>query len=1049
MFETFDRIRKSEKNGTAIEDSYSLADLRNKFVVWKVDRVKKSTKTEYRVYDSHNDFMDELDFIDVGDRLFHEVITGSQKLKFDIDMKSSPLEFEHSGSFPEIVASGSSNLDDPPEIVSFNHIINYFSHHIKQVFFDVYQIELDNISLVVCDSSRVGVKYSSHIIIDGFYVSSYKQAAEITNRINNVINKQYKDIFDTSVNKAIQNFRVYSCHNGDMRIKKIITDHTVAASLITNVSNCISLPDIIDNGTDTVKTKITPSGGDIELAVDLVKGITKGHTYRCMRNNMMLYDRDCPTHCEICLEVHHNDNSMLISMVSSTKTVKLYMFCRQCPTKESIFVGEFEPLNSAMLVEKSGSWPESIIRRNIEGNVVASKWKTDMKLSQIKNQNVYCDPVIRDFEVADTLIVKAMMKMGKTKTLKRYIETHYSTNGLVEPIIRIVSFRQTFSNNIKEKFPDFILYNDVSGELTQDRLIVQIESLHRLKVWAGGSPPDLLILDECESIFEQFNAGLIKNVDCFSKFMYLLRFSKRVILMDALVSDRTYNILAKLRSNDNIVYHHNTYKNATEDVYKITHNYDIWLKTILESLANGERIAIPSSSLKIATEVERIIRDKFPALAVKIYSSNTKLSEKKIHLGNVAYYWKQYDVVIYTPTISAGVSFEEKHFDKVFAYFTDKSCPVETCIQMMGRVRDVSSKTYYLCLNASGNNYPCDISEIEESLKNTRSVLYTDSTNTTSMAINPEYSFDGSLILHKTPFYTVWLENTRMINISKNYFVSKFLGILREFGAKLEQFVVESIEDNEADFTETKKKVKKQIKEELETRISTANDISVEEVAEIRKLIDSQEDLTDPQQNEYDKFKLKQDYCYDGNVDAKFVANYFRPDRRKIHKNIKKIYVSPTHQESLLTIQREERASNRYFMESELEQNDLAKTYMYSKHKCAISLLQNCGWNSLNDDTAIHEVLLAAAFIEKGFAQIVGDAAAEFNIREPYQNTALIAKMDSRLIIHPYIKFIEKVFNIMYAVRIGILENEVGEQSFILKRSKLFKYDFGLECHIK
>jgi hypothetical protein len=188
--------------------------------------------------------------------------------------------------------------------------------------------------------------------------------------------------------------------------------------------------------------------------------------------------------------------------------------------------------------------------------------------------------------------------------------------------------------------------------------------------------------------------------------------------MDALVSDRTFNILNRLRPDPQIFYHNNTYRNASDDHYNITHSYDAWLLELLNAIKEGHRIAMPISSLKIANETKAIIQEKYPELRIKLYSSETSIAEKKEHFANVKLYWSQYDVILYTPTISAGVSFEEKHFTKIFAYFTDKSCPVETCIQMLGRVRDVASKSYYICLAATGNNLPCTIESIKHSLQN-------------------------------------------------------------------------------------------------------------------------------------------------------------------------------------------------------------------------------------------------------------------------------------------------------------------------------------------
>jgi len=95
---------------------------------------------------------------------------------------------------------------------------------------------------------------------------------------------------------------------------------------------------------------------------------------------------------------------------------------------------------------------------------------------------------MRPYEVQTTLLVHAMMKMGKSKGLLNLDREHFSGAGMRKVIL---SFRHTFSSEIKDKFPDFTLYSDVKGPLKQERLIVQVESLHRLAIDVGIEPPDL------------------------------------------------------------------------------------------------------------------------------------------------------------------------------------------------------------------------------------------------------------------------------------------------------------------------------------------------------------------------------------------------------------------------------------------------------------------------------------------------------------------------------------------------------------------------------
>lgn len=45
-------------------------------------------------------------------------------------------------------------------------------------------------------------------------------------------------------------------------------------------------------------------------------------------------------------------------------------------------------------------------------------------------------------------------------------------------------------------------------------------------------------------------------------------------------------------------------------------------------------------------------------------------------LKDVNTHWKKCDLLIYTSTITAGVSFTEKHFDKAYCIWLNGSCDV-------------------------------------------------------------------------------------------------------------------------------------------------------------------------------------------------------------------------------------------------------------------------------------------------------------------------------------------------------------------------------------
>lgn len=65
---------------------------------------------------------------------------------------------------------------------------------------------------------------------------------------------------------------------------------------------------------------------------------------------------------------------------------------------------------------------------------------------------------------------------------------------------------------------------------------------------------------------------------------------------------------------------------------------------------------------------------------------------------NVANAWKDCDVLIYTGTLTAGVSFELKHFDVLIGIFSKMTSSPLAFTQGLHRVRNLNDKQMYLYL---------------------------------------------------------------------------------------------------------------------------------------------------------------------------------------------------------------------------------------------------------------------------------------------------------------------------------------------------------------
>jgi len=143
----------------------------------------------------------------------------------------------------------------------------------------------------------------------------------------------------------------------------------------------------------------------------------------------------------------------------------------------------------------------------------------------------------------DTLLIKSPMGTGKTKALVEYLNSNQVPK---DARIIIISFRKSTSKLHKNIGCEFIDYQTVDGIINHDKVIVQYESVCRLKI--RDLDKTILILDEVESILTQTESLQGNNgnniFSCWINFDDLIKNLARVIAMDADTGLCTYDLLA-------------------------------------------------------------------------------------------------------------------------------------------------------------------------------------------------------------------------------------------------------------------------------------------------------------------------------------------------------------------------------------------------------------------------------------------------------------------------------------------------------------------------
>ena len=113
-------------------------------------------------------------------------------------------------------------------------------------------------------------------------------------------------------------------------------------------------------------------------------------------------------------------------------------------------------------------------------------------------------------------------------------------------------------------------------------------------------------------------------------------------------------------------------------------NTELFILDIFNLLKDNKKVVVPISSISCAETLIGYINKHLPNIKIGYISQDTSIIPPNM--------WNEYQLLIYTPTIAAGISFNEKYFDNRHCYFSNMSCSAELATQMIFRVRNSTCK---------------------------------------------------------------------------------------------------------------------------------------------------------------------------------------------------------------------------------------------------------------------------------------------------------------------------------------------------------------------
>lgn len=326
----------------------------------------------------------------------------------------------------------------------------------------------------------------------------------------------------------------------------------------------------------------------------------------------------------------------------------------------------------------------------------------------IRWDSSYDAPSMQPYSVAPITVIRGQMGVGKTQALMEFMSEHFKedTKALV------VTYSRLLAQKYHAMFTPFGFVSYMSkrkdAHIDDPRVIVCLDSLWRV----ATSNFDCVIVDEAVSVLLHFNSSLMaRRAMVSSKFELSLLQAKSVYMLDACADNGiVYDTVQYLSRRKNVpvrwiknshIRSSNRKVNATVCTQPQLENQLRAKATahVLALLEDGKRVVVSSSTKGFTEKLEAAIKAHAPSMRVLVHNSE---SDKSL-LRDPAALWPEYDVVIYSPTITAGVSFEREHFDQLVAYIENSfhTPSVDLALQQLFRVRQLKDGDMTLFVNSS------------------------------------------------------------------------------------------------------------------------------------------------------------------------------------------------------------------------------------------------------------------------------------------------------------------------------------------------------------
>ncbi|MEG3439322.1 DEAD/DEAH box helicase family protein [Pannus brasiliensis CCIBt3594] len=332
-------------------------------------------------------------------------------------------------------------------------------------------------------------------------------------------------------------------------------------------------------------------------------------------------------------------------------------------------------------------------------------------IEQARSKKAINIEIPTNYRDSKILAIHSPIGTGKNEGVAKIIADYLSLGQRVLLITPLISLSQDSYQNYNHLNPTLYSQTDnfESASLTSKFVICTINSLVKIPLNKNGSLNkfDLVIVDESEYSLETLltSPTLSYREHIITKIKIWSREASQIILMDAFLSALTLSYFEQACTKNGeqpsiqILINHNAYPKTFKPYNSAAGAIASITNEVLNSVKSGQKIAIATDSKTEARLLEKLIIERFPTTKLlSIYRGQTSANEKLIEqfLSNPTVESSNYQVIIYTQRMTAGVSIKNDEFQNVFLFAGSMVTDAKNLHQLCGRFRKASTIHYQI-----------------------------------------------------------------------------------------------------------------------------------------------------------------------------------------------------------------------------------------------------------------------------------------------------------------------------------------------------------------